>query len=64
MIPMVIFYYVLNKVVPGRIVRMMVELNAKTLSLKQSFVRYVSHEIRSIASCYNIEVVTVVVISN
>ena len=28
---------------------MMVELNTKTLSLKQSFVRYVSHEIRSIA---------------
>lgn len=33
-------------VVPGRIVRMMAELNMNMLSLKQTFVRYVSHEIR------------------
>ena len=36
----------IHTVVPGRIARMMAEVNISKLDLKQTFIRLVSHEIR------------------
>ena len=42
-----LYSHSMNSVVPGRTARMIAELNRSLLQLKQIFVRYVSHEIRS-----------------
>jgi len=41
------FFLVIITIIPGRIIRMLAVTNMKLLELKQVFVRYVSHEIRS-----------------
>jgi len=45
-------FVVIVSTISGRIVRMIAMNNLKSLGLKQSFVRYVSHEIRSFSNNY------------